>query len=61
MAKYCIMTVLLKEPQQNKNCHRKEPQKMTWIRKQDQYSNEECTVTLQAKNNKHGWYVDSGC
>jgi hypothetical protein len=34
---------------------------MTWIRKQDQYSNEECTVALQAKQKKHGWYVDSGC
>jgi hypothetical protein len=34
---------------------------MTWIRKQDQYSNEECTVTLQVKQKKHGWYVDSGC
>ena len=31
------------------------------IRNQDQYSNEECTVALQAKQNKHGWYVDSGC
>ena len=34
---------------------------MTWIRKQDQYSNEECTVALQAKQKKLGWYVDSGC
>jgi hypothetical protein len=34
---------------------------MTWIRKQDQYNNEECTVALQAKHKKHGWYVDSGC
>jgi hypothetical protein len=34
---------------------------MTWIRKQDQYSNEECTFALQAKQNKRGWYVDSGC
>ena len=34
---------------------------MTWIRKQDQYSNEECTVALQAKQKKRGWYVDSGC
>ena len=24
-------------------------------------SNEECTVTLQAKQKKRGWYVDSGC
>jgi hypothetical protein len=34
---------------------------MTWIRKKDQYNNEECTVALQAKKKKHGWYVDSGC
>jgi hypothetical protein len=34
---------------------------MTWIRKQDQYSNEECIVALQAKQKKRGWYVDSGC
>jgi hypothetical protein len=61
MAKYCRMTVPPKEPQQNNNSHRQEPQKMTWIRKQDQYRNEECTVSLQAKQKKHGWYVDSGC
>jgi hypothetical protein len=34
---------------------------MTWIRKKDQYSNEECTVSLQDKHKKHGWYVDIGC
>jgi hypothetical protein len=34
---------------------------MTWIRKQDQYNNEECAVALQAKLKKHGWYVDNGC
>jgi hypothetical protein len=34
---------------------------MTRIRKQDQYSNEECTVSLQAKQKKCDWYVDSGC
>jgi hypothetical protein len=61
VAKNCRMTVPPKEPQQNNNSHRQEPQKMTWIRKQDQYSNEECTVALQAKQKKHGWYVDSGC
>jgi hypothetical protein len=49
MAKDCRMTVPPKEPQQNNNSHRQEPQKMTWIRKQDQYNNEECTVALQAK------------
>jgi hypothetical protein len=61
VAKNCRMTVPPKEPQQNNNSHRQEPQKTTWIRKQDQYSNEECTVALQAKQKKHGWYVDSGC
>jgi hypothetical protein len=34
---------------------------MTWIRKKEQYNNEECTVVVQAKQNKHSWYVDSGC
>jgi hypothetical protein len=61
MAKYCRMTVPPREPQQNNNSHRQEPQKRTWIRKQNQYSNEECTLALQAKQKKHGWYVDSGC
>jgi hypothetical protein len=58
MDKNCRMIVPPKEPQQG---HKQESQKMTWIRKQDQYSNEECTVTLQAKQKKRGWYVDSGC
>jgi hypothetical protein len=61
VAKDCRMVVPPKEPQQNNNSHRQEPQKMTWIRKQDQYSNEECTIALQAKKKKHGWCVDSGC
>jgi hypothetical protein len=49
MARYCRMTVPPKEPQQNNNSHRQEPQKTTWIRKQDQYNNEECIVSLQDK------------
>jgi hypothetical protein len=61
VAKDCRMTIPPKEPQQNKNSHRQEPQKMTWIRNKDQYSNEECTIALQAKHNKRGWSVDSGC
>jgi hypothetical protein len=61
MAKDCKMTVPPKEPQKNNNSHRQEPQKTTWIRKQDQYNNEECAVALQAKQKKHDWYVDSGC
>ena len=52
------MTIPPKEPQQ---IHKQEPHKTTWIRKQDQYSNEEWTVTLQDKHKKHGWYVDNGC
>jgi hypothetical protein len=59
MAKDSRMTAPPKEPQHNNNNHRQEPQKMTWIRKQDQCNNEECTVTLQDKQKKHGWYVDS--
>jgi hypothetical protein len=49
VAKDCRMTVLPKEPQQNNNSHRHKPQKMTWIRKKDQYRNEECTIALTAK------------
>ena len=55
------MTVPPKEPQHNNNSHKQEPRKMAWIRKQYHYNNEECTVSLQAKQKKHGWYVDSGC
>jgi hypothetical protein len=61
VAKGCRMTVLPKIPQQNNNSHRQEHQKTTWIRKQDQYSNEQCTISIIAKQNKRGWYVDSGC
>jgi hypothetical protein len=61
MAKDCRMTIPPREPQQNNNNHRQEPQKRTWIRKQNQYNNEECTLALQAKQKKRGWYVDSGC
>jgi hypothetical protein len=49
VAKNCRMTVPPKETEQNNNSHSQEPQKMTWIRKKDQYSNEECTFALQAK------------
>jgi hypothetical protein len=61
MAKYFKMTVPPREPQQNNNIHRKEPQKRTWIRKHNQYRNEECTLALQNKKKKLGWYVDIGC
>jgi hypothetical protein len=61
MAKDCRMTVPPRESQQNNNSHRHEPQQRIWIRKQDQFNNEECTLALQDKHKKHGWYVDSGC
>jgi hypothetical protein len=61
MANDCRMTIPPKEPQQNNISHIQEPQKRTWIRKQDQYSNEECTLSLQDKHKKRGWYVDNGC
>jgi hypothetical protein len=61
VTKNCRITVPPKETQQNNNSHKQEPQKMAWIRKQDQYSNEECTFTLQAKQKKHDLYVDNGC
>jgi hypothetical protein len=61
MEKYCRMRVPPREPQQKNNNHRQEPQKRTSIRKQNQYSNEECTLALQDKQKKHGWYVDSRC
>jgi hypothetical protein len=61
MAKDCRMTIPPREPQQNNNNHRHEPHKRTWIKKQNQYINEECTLAPQAKQNKRGWYVDSGC
>jgi hypothetical protein len=61
MAKDCRMKVPPREPQQNNNSHRQEPQKMTWIKKHGKYNNEECTLALQAKHKKHGWYVESGC
>jgi hypothetical protein len=61
VAKDCRMAIPPREPRQINNNHRQEPQKRTWIRKQNQYSNEECTLALQSKQNKCGWYVDSGC
>jgi hypothetical protein len=61
MAKDCRMIVPPREPQQNNNNHRQEPPKRTWIRNQNQYSNEECTLALQDNQKKRGWYVDSGC
>jgi hypothetical protein len=61
MTKDCRMTIPPREPQQNNNSHIQEPWKRTWIRKNNQYSNEECTPSLQHKQKKRGWYVDSGC
>jgi hypothetical protein len=61
MEKYCRMTTPPRESQQNNNNHKHEPQQRIWIRKKNQYNNEECTLSLQAKHKKRGWYVDSGC
>jgi hypothetical protein len=60
MDKDCRMTVPPRELQHNYNSHRREPQNRTWIRNKNQYRNEECTLALQAKKKKHGWYVDNG-
>jgi hypothetical protein len=60
MAKDCRLIVPPRESQQNINSHRQEPQRI-WIRKQDQFNNEECTLALQDKHKRCGWYVDSGC
>jgi hypothetical protein len=61
MTKDCRMIIPPREPQHNNNSHIDEPQKRTWIRNHDQYSNEECTLALQAKQKKHVWYVYNGC
>jgi hypothetical protein len=61
MDKDCRMTIPHREPQHNNNNHRQEHQKRTWIRKKNQYNNEECTLSLQSKKKKHGLYVNSGC
>jgi hypothetical protein len=61
MAKYCRMTIPPREPQQNNNNHKHEPRKRTCIRKQNRYRNEECTLALQDKLKKCGWYDDNGC
>jgi hypothetical protein len=55
------MIVPPREQQHNNNNHIQEPQKRTWIRNQNQDSNEECTLALQAKQKKCGWYVNNGC
>jgi hypothetical protein len=59
MAKYCRMTVPPRESQQDNNNHKQEPQRI-WIRKHNQFNNEECTLALQVKHKKCGWYVESG-
>jgi hypothetical protein len=59
MAKYCRLTIPPRESQQNINSHIHEPQRI-WIRKMDQFNTEECTLSLQDKHKRCGWYVDSG-
>jgi hypothetical protein len=60
MSKDCRMIIPPREPQQNNNNHIKKPQKRTWIRNKNQCNNEECTLSLQDKKKKRGWYVESG-
>jgi hypothetical protein len=55
------MTIPPRESQHNDNNHKHEPWQRIWIRKQNQFNNEESTLVLQSRHNKHGWYVDSGC
>jgi hypothetical protein len=55
------MTIPPRESQQNDNSHRQEPRQRIWIRKQNHYNNEECTLVLQARHKKRDWCVDSGC
>jgi hypothetical protein len=59
MAKDCRLDCSSKRIKENINSHKQEPQRI-WIRKQDQFNTEECTLSLQAQHKKHGWYVDSG-
>jgi hypothetical protein len=58
MAKYCRLIVPPRESQCNINSHKQEPQRI-WINKKDQFNTKECTLSLQSKHKKHGWYVDS--
>jgi hypothetical protein len=60
MVKDCRMKVPPRELQQNNNSHRDEPQRL-WTRNQNQFNNEECTLSLQDKHKKRGWCIDSGC
>lgn len=52
IARDCRLTVLPREPKQNINSHKHEPQRI-WIRKQDQFNTEECNLSLQAQHKKH--------
>jgi hypothetical protein len=52
MAKYFRLIVLPGESQKNINIHRQEPQRI-WIRKHDEFNNEECMLSLQSKHKRH--------
>jgi hypothetical protein len=56
----CRMTVFPRESQKNNISHRQETQRI-WVRKKNQYNNEEYTLALQSQHKKCGRYVDSGC
>jgi len=49
-----------RELQWNNNSHRQESQRI-WVRKKNEYNNEECALSLQAQHKKRGWYVENGC
>jgi hypothetical protein len=60
MAKDCRLIISPREPKNNINNHKQEPQRI-WRRKQDQFNTKECSLSLQAQHKKSGWYVDNGC
>jgi hypothetical protein len=60
MAKDCRLIVPPRESRHNTNNQKQEPQRI-WIRKQNQFNTEECSLSLQAQHKRSGWYVDSGC
>jgi transposase InsO family protein len=57
MAKDCRLTIPPREPKKN---IKQEPKRI-WRRKQYQFNTEECSLSLQAQQNKSGWYVDNTC
>jgi hypothetical protein len=54
------LSVPPKEPKKNSNNHKQEPQR-TWRRKRDKFNTDECSLSLEAQQNKSGWYVENNC